>query len=192
MQITLLSEFCFKIKVKKINLLIGEFSKKFSKVNADIIVCPNLNGDLSLQRVEGEPFIVSAPGEYEISNISVFGSKKFYIIEIGDVKLCYLYQLDSTLTENQLEEIGSIDVLFVPLGDKHLKVDLAFKLIGQIQPSIVIPADRDEIKSLLQKMGFENQQKVNKYKFSKSDLPEEMEVVILQERNNGSIKSSSS
>lgn len=105
-------------------------------------------------RDQEEPFLIDGPGEYEIRNVLVTGVRTYldnekgaqqgfntvYVIYLDDVAFCHLGNLTHELTSTQLDEIGNVDVLFVPVGGGNaLKPEEAVNVIGQVEPRMVIP-----------------------------------------------------
>lgn len=103
--------------------------------------------------------VISDPGEYEASEVSIFGiqarahmdeadvnSATIYKLQYEDTRVCVLGHVYPDLTEDQLEEIGIVDVLFVPVGGSGYTLDSigALKLIKKIEPKIVIPTHYDD------------------------------------------------
>jgi L-ascorbate metabolism protein UlaG (beta-lactamase superfamily) len=63
-----------------------------------------------------------------------------YIIHIDDVVYCHLGDIGHELNKQQLEDIGNVDVLFVPVsGDVSEGATDAPGIISQIEPRMVIP-----------------------------------------------------
>lgn len=100
------------------------------------------------------PFIITENGEYEVGGISVFGLSSFhdgvqgaergtnniYTILIDSVRVCHLGDLGHELSTQQLEDIGTIDVLLCPVGGSFtLNPDQAINTIRAIEPAFVIP-----------------------------------------------------
>lgn len=98
--------------------------------------------------------VIDGPGEYEIGGILITGVRTFhdkrkgaelgrntvYVIHLDDIVFCHLGDLAHELTAQQLEEIGSVDVLFVPVGGSEtIGPAEATSVISQIEPRIVIP-----------------------------------------------------
>jgi L-ascorbate metabolism protein UlaG (beta-lactamase superfamily) len=94
------------------------------------------------------------PGEYEVSGILVTGVCTFhdkkkgaergrntvFVTHIDDLSFAHLGDLGHELTSAQVEEIGDIDVLFVPVGgNESLSASEAIAVIAQLEPRIVIP-----------------------------------------------------
>jgi L-ascorbate metabolism protein UlaG (beta-lactamase superfamily) len=115
-------------------------------------------------------FVVEGAGEYEISGILITGVRTFhdkskgeergkntvYVIHLDDVVFCHLGDLGHELTAQQIDEIGSVDVLFVPVGGgETISPAEATSVISQLEPRIVVPmhyAQSDQM-SLTEELG---------------------------------------
>jgi len=99
-------------------------------------------------------FPIEGPGEYEVSGVMIAGVRTFhdkrkgaelgnntvYVIHLDDVVFCHLGDLGHELTTHQLDEIGHVDVLFIPVGGgETIGPGEAVSVINQIEPRIVIP-----------------------------------------------------
>ena len=63
-----------------------------------------------------------------------------YKIESEGVSILHCGDLGATLTDAQIDEIGDVDVLMIPVGGKYtITADEAISLIKKIEPRIVIP-----------------------------------------------------
>lgn len=98
---------------------------------------------------------IEGPGEYEIGDFSIRGiaatrhidtqdSEKLstiYRIEIGDVRIGLLGNISPKLSEDQLESLGVIDILILPVGGGGYTLDAtsAAGIIRQVDPKVVIP-----------------------------------------------------
>lgn len=98
---------------------------------------------------------IEGPGDYEIGDFSIHGvpavrhldaegSEQLstaYRIEVGDVRLAVLGNIAPKLNEDQLEEIGVVDILLIPVGGAGYTLDAtsAAALTRQIDPKVVIP-----------------------------------------------------
>lgn len=98
---------------------------------------------------------IEGPGEYEIGDFSIRGVSAsrhidtgdgeklatIYRIEVGEVRIAFLGNIAPKLTEDQLEKIGVIDILILPVGGGGYTLDAtsAATLVRQIDPKVVIP-----------------------------------------------------
>jgi L-ascorbate metabolism protein UlaG (beta-lactamase superfamily) len=64
-----------------------------------------------------------------------------YRIEIGDTRIGVIGNIDEKLSDEQLEELGVIDILILPIGGGGYTLDgnAAAGLVRMISPKIVIP-----------------------------------------------------
>jgi len=99
--------------------------------------------------------IIDSPGEYEVGDFTIHGIaatrhidapgeeklSTIYRIECGDVKVAVLGNIDAKLNEDQLEAIGVVDVLIIPVGGGGYTLDAtsAAALTRSIEPKAVIP-----------------------------------------------------
>ncbi len=215
MEITYLGHSSFKLKGKNGTVILDPYNDdiglKFPNVSADIVVVSHQHHDHNAtNKITGttrraKPFIVSEPGEYEVGGISVFGIPTYhddekgakhgqntvFTILIDDVLVCHLGDLGHALTNEQVTQIGSIDVLLCPVGgDFTIGPKQAVKTIHELEPSYAIPMhfrtekhDKSfsELKTLsdfLKEYGLSPapQAKLN---VEKLRLPEETELVVL-------------
>ena len=217
MEIIYLGHSSFRLRGKTATVVTDPFDEKvglkFPSAAADIITVSHEHGDHNaVERVkttEGrkEPFVIRAPGEYEINGVSVFGNASFhddkkgaergnntfYVIHIDDLTVVHLGDLGHELSEKQVERINGVDVLLVPVGGVYtLDPVQAKKVISQVEPVIVIPMHYkvkgmeksfDKLASVdefLKEAGLEGATKEEKLNLQKSTLPENREVVVLK------------
>lgn len=117
---------------------------------------------------DNRPFLVKRPGEFEAKGIHIKGISSFhddkegkergtntiYTVINEGLKVCHLGDLGHILTDDQIEEIGDCDVLFVPVGGEYtIGAERACEVISQIEPSFVIPM---HFKTDKHNEGFEN------------------------------------
>lgn len=182
-----------------------------SRLSAEIITISHDHDDHNAKdKVKGtpkreQPFVIDFPGEYEVGGISIFGTKTFhdqvqgaekgnnivFKFLIDGLSVCHLGDLGHQLDEKQLDAIGMIDILFLPVGGPFsLMNDDAIKVINAISPSIVIPMHYSDesypsdtrlkpLEQFLQSYGMSSEP-VDKLVIEKERLPEETELVILR------------
>lgn len=99
--------------------------------------------------------LIDGPGEYGIADFDIRGiatsrhidtesqglASTMYRIEIGDIRIAVLGNIDKKLSDEQLEELGVIDILVIPVGGGGYTLDAtdAASLVRLIDPKIVIP-----------------------------------------------------
>ena len=146
----------FKIVSKDTTIITDPFGKEsgLSPVRgaADIIISSNPNSELcnNFSSIQGTPFIVNGPGEYDIKDIFVMGlpadakesdGSTIYSIQIEDIRIAFLGQVKQTaLTDEQKEMFEGADIVLVPVGGKQvLDFDAAAKIATGLEPFIIIP-----------------------------------------------------
>lgn len=169
-------------------------------------------GDIALfTMAHGEPkaavkLVIDYPGEYEVSGVSIRGvmarahideegqkNAVIYRMIMDDLKVCVLGHVYPELSDEQLEAIGMVDVLFVPVGGNGYTLDPvgALKLIKKIEPKLVIPthfADskvkypvpQQPLEEALKTLAMEPKDTVDKLKLKSSDLSEIMQLIVLK------------
>lgn len=165
MQILWKGQSCFSIasaslSKEQVKILMDPFNEsiglKLSPQEADIILVSHDHPDHSNKKIaKGTPFIIENPGEYEVKGVFVRGISSYhddvkgkerglntiYIIQTEGITLCHLGDFgQKELTPEQVEQIGTIDILFIPVGGVYtLDAEGAMKIINQLEPKIAIP-----------------------------------------------------
>ena len=204
---------CFKVQSGEIVAVIDPFDKSLGltpprQLGADIVMVSHAHPDHNnVAAISGSPFIIDGPGEYEIKGVKVTGIFSFhdtaegkeiggntiYRLEIEGIKICHLGDLgQKKLSDEQIETIGDIDILMVPVGGgSTINAEEAVAIINQIEPKIVIPMhyklagmaklayDFDSVDNFLKEMGMDKKEAVDKLTMKKKDLPVEGTEVIV-------------
>jgi len=183
-----------------------EIGLKFPKSDADIVLSTHNHYDHNnIKAVSGNPFIIDGPGEYEVKGVFVQGihswhdekqgsergANTIYTIEVEDLKLCHLGDLGQTeLTSEQLEKIGDVDVLMIPVGGFYtIDAKGALKILSQIEPKIIIPmhyalpklrVKLDGVDKFLKAVGVKSLEPQAKLSIRKKDISEdEAKIIVL-------------
>jgi L-ascorbate metabolism protein UlaG (beta-lactamase superfamily) len=143
--------------------------------------------------------IFRGPGEYEVSGILITGVRTYhdkkkgaergrnvvFVVHIDDVSIAHLGDLGHDLTASQIEEIGDIDVLFIPVGGHDtINASEAASVITQLEPRLVIPMhyaasppsaeyEMDPLDRFLQEMNIKEPTFEEKLTVTSSNLPPE-------------------
>ncbi|MFA5877846.1 MAG: MBL fold metallo-hydrolase [Candidatus Staskawiczbacteria bacterium] len=207
---------CFQLNISSskdnsAQIVIDPFNEngglKVPKLEADVLVITHDHPDHnSTKNIKGEYFLINGPGEYDIKGISIRGISAFhdnvqgkekgrvtiFTFEGEDMRFCHLSDFgQSELTNEQLEEIGEVDILMIPVGGGGFTLDGngASKIISQIEPKIVLPMHYhlpglkmklDGVDKFLKAMGKNSVTPQDKLQVKQSTLPKEgMEIVLL-------------
>lgn len=210
MKITWHGHSCFKIVTKDTTIVTDPFDKKIGlkplRCEANIITISHDHYDHNNATVlRGAPLIIDGPGEYELRGIVITGINSFhdskqgqerggntiFVIELEDIRICHLGDLGQTeLTSNQVEKIGEVDILLIPVGGIYtIDSDRAIAVINQIEPRIVIPMHYKIPKLSIKLQGSDNFLKeigikhevVDQLVIKKKDLlKEERRVIVMK------------
>lgn len=144
-----------------------------------------------------------SPGEYEVSGTMIVGIPArlnidedgnrctMYSITMDGINAVITGNMSGKLDATQVDKLGRVDVLVVPVGNHGLTMDAesAAALVGQLDPSYVIPVHYDDgqteydvpqdgVDVFLKEMGT-NVEPTAKLKVAGRDLPEQPQVVVL-------------
>ncbi len=159
MDISYLGHSSFKLKGKDVTLITDPFDPsiglKFPKVSADLVTVSHDHDDHNkAELVKDAKRVISGPGEYDVQGVSIIGMATYhddekgklrgrntvYLIEIDGVKVVHLGDLGHELTEKQVEYLGEVNVLFIPVGGHYtVGSDVAVKIAQNIEANITIP-----------------------------------------------------
>lgn len=173
-------------------------------VTADIILVSHNHYDHnSVKSVEKENSKVITDerkrtvGNIQISGVPAFhdtahgerrGNMVLYKFLCDDITFCHLGDLGHGLDERTVQQIGSIDILFIPVGGNYtIDAEQAWQVIQMLKPKITIPMHyRIEglsipiagVEPFLEKNPFKVVRVGNEIDIEKDDLPKEPEVWV--------------
>jgi L-ascorbate metabolism protein UlaG (beta-lactamase superfamily) len=147
--------------------------------------------------------VFDGPGEYEVKGASIVGvPARLHIDESGHRGTAYGLVVDGVnvvvtgniagkLDEDQVEKLGQVDVLIVPVGGSGLTLDAegAAAVVTQLEPSYVVPIHFDDgvtkypvpqakVELFLKEMGA-NPEPQSKLRVNPKEAPPETQVVLL-------------
>jgi L-ascorbate metabolism protein UlaG (beta-lactamase superfamily) len=213
---------CFQIsssqgKNGNVNIVIDPFSEgiglKLPKMEADILLVTHQHYDHNnIKAIAGDPFVIQDPGEYDIKDFFIQGfysfhdnvsgkergSNTIYTISGGpeDINICHLGDFgQKELTAEQIEKIGEVDILMIPVGGVFtVSAKEAAGIIAQIEPKITIPMHYHlpklnlpskeklgQVEDFLKELGIKKPEPLAKLSIKKKDIsPEEAKIIVLQ------------
>jgi len=206
--ITWLGLSCFRIRGNQAIIITDPFPPNMGytlgKQTADIVTVSHSHPSHSYDKgINGEHRLVKGPGEYEISGVLILGISTFhdsikgqnrgkntaYLMEIDGVTVCHLGDLGHVLNDEQVEEIGNVDILLLPVGGvATINAAMAAEVIRKLEPKVVIPmhyktpkSDRDlePVENFLKEMGLTQVEPRPKFTVSRTNLPITTQVVVL-------------
>jgi hypothetical protein len=150
-----------------------------------------------------EAFCLDGPGEYEVKDALMAGIWTYrddqrgkergrnvcFSVELDGVHVLHLGDIGHLLTEDELTDIGNVDVVCVPIG-VALSANKAAELVAQLDAKVVVPMtvceDEDSLEALakfLHEMGVSAPPAPqSKLSLMPSSLPAETTTVVLESR----------
>jgi len=172
---------------------------------SDIITFSKADDAESFNASLGEEVkLVKGPGEYEISNYYITGIptavqkdgvqngelNTVYLIRSEGLVLCHLGLLTNRLTPTQLESLRQTQILVAPLAPNGTLPFGEFQeIMSAIQPRIFIPLEyntnktADTYSKFLSDVGASDISPINRFNATETNLPAELQTVILTEQS---------
>jgi len=204
MKIKFYGNSCFSVSDGNFTIISDPHDKLKNPLKANVVVIsqndPKHNNKAVIQ---GDPKVFDWPGEYEVGGVHMQGIASFHNVkedkeqmentiftfEINGVHFCHLGQLGTKLIPEQLEQIGDVDVLFIPVGGKMtIDAKKAKEVIEQVEPRVIIPmaycAEEDNcglgsIAPFLLEMGAQTIEPIDEFDLKRSELPEDASKVVI-------------
>jgi L-ascorbate metabolism protein UlaG (beta-lactamase superfamily) len=208
MEITWYGHACFRLSERGVAIVTDPFSDDLRyarpRIRADVVTIshdhPGHNNRVGFR---GGPRFFDGPGEYEVGGVfitgiaayhdsrrgTVRGRNTVFSFEFDGIGVCHLGDLGHVLDQKQVEALSDIDVLLIPVGGVHtLDAPKASEVISLIEPRVVIPmhyktpletAKLEGVDKFFKEMGLSPTAPQPAYTVSKSSLPEELQVVVL-------------
>ncbi len=186
----------FRVKAGNASIITYPYSQKetgtsFPKSIAEVVIS---NGDIDdsvIARISSKgrssPFVITGPGEYEVSEIEVMGFPGGYWFKINDMTLVFLNSVDKKRIAKLSDDFQGVDIVF--LGSDN--AELSKEVLGKISPPILIPycssqVDKKDLlsfswaKKILDILDLENTSPIDVLKVEKQSLSEETQVHLLR------------
>jgi L-ascorbate metabolism protein UlaG (beta-lactamase superfamily) len=180
------------------------------KLRSDIVtVSHDAPGHSNTDAVKGTSHVIDGPGEFEIGGVFITGvqtegggsgKKKskdqeasprntIYVFDYDGITVAHLGDLKQTLTQSEIESLGTVNVILVPVGGGGgLNAAKAAEIISMIEPNLVIPMhyatpatklSLDALNKFVKEMGLSKTETQPSLKVTRSSLPNETHVVVL-------------
>lgn len=176
------------------------------KIRADIVtISHDAPGHNNSDAVKGTSHVIRGPGEFEIGGVFITGvqtdgagaGKKgqtsprntLYVFDYDGITVAHLGDLRQVPTQAEVEALGTVNIALVPVGGGGgLNAAKAAEVISLIEPNIVVPmhyataeakVPLDSLGKFMKEMGLGKQEIQPSLKASRSGLPEETRVIVL-------------
>jgi L-ascorbate metabolism protein UlaG (beta-lactamase superfamily) len=208
MEITWYGLSCFKLAERGVATVITDPYDPEStgyrqlKLNANIVtISHDSPGHSCLKAVQGDPYVVTGPGEYEVGGVFITGIQTggqkgpedprntLYVFEYNSLTLVHLGDMNRIPNQSEIEAMGQVNIALIPVGGgSSLTAARAAELISLLEPNIVIPMHYatpdcrialDGLSKFLKEMGISEAEKLPYLRVTDNALPEETKVVVL-------------
>jgi L-ascorbate metabolism protein UlaG (beta-lactamase superfamily) len=211
MEIVWLGHACFRIRGKEAAVVTDPCDRastgySIGKPSADIVTVSKQDpAHAHVAGVGGTPRVLDGPGEYEISGTSVTGVATdhngaaaagrniAFVFELEDLRICHLGAIRAVPTSDQVEEIGAVDLLLIPVGGgEAIDAPPAAETVSLLEPRLVIPMQYrtpvektklDGVDRFLKEMGAKAGEAHAKVAVTRSSLPDETQVMVLNPKS---------
>jgi L-ascorbate metabolism protein UlaG (beta-lactamase superfamily) len=203
LDITYLGAGSVKLSGKNLNVVCDPFDQSAGLGNgaskADVVT---LSGPEGFGVIAGAK-LFDGPGEYEVKGATIIGVPArlhidetghrccVYSITIDGVNVVVVGNIAGKLDADQIENLGQVDVMVVPVGGHGLTLDAegAAAVVTQLEPSYVVPVHYDDgvtkypmpqstVDTFLKEMGA-SPEPTSKLRINPKEAPAETQVVLL-------------
>lgn len=215
MDIVYLGHSSFRLRGKSASLVTDPYDPKmvgfkYGGVSADIVTISHNHEDHNqADLVKDVQKVISGPGEYEVRGVSIIGIPSYhdnkkgelrgkntiYVIEMDRLRIVHLGDLGHTLPEDTLEDLGTVDILLIPVGGEYtIGPSEAAELVRSIEPSVTIPMHYHlsgineesfgklaKLDDFLKDAGLSSEV-MEKFSIKKEELQEEQKVIVLEKK----------
>jgi L-ascorbate metabolism protein UlaG (beta-lactamase superfamily) len=177
------------------------------KLKAEIVtISHDAPGHNNSDAVKGTTHILTGPGEFEIGGVFITAVQTdsagrstkakdttrntIYVFDYDGITVAHLGDLQKIPTQNEIELLGTVNVALIPVGGgASLNAAKAAEVVSMLEPNLVIPmhystpdskVKLDEINKFIKEMGLSKQEAQPSLKVSRSSLPSETHVVVLE------------
>lgn len=208
MEITWYGQSCFRLRDRLATVVTDPYDKSIGytlpRIRADIVTVSHDHPDHNyVEGIKGQPKVIVGPGEYEVRGVFITGIPTFhdrrkgasrgrntvFLFDFEGLTVCHLGDLGHVPTRSQVEALSAIDVLFIPVGaGSTINAAQAAEVISLLEPRLVIPmhyktkvlkVKLGTVSRFLKEMGLSKLATQDSLKVTKSTLPQETQVVLL-------------
>jgi L-ascorbate metabolism protein UlaG (beta-lactamase superfamily) len=208
MEIYWLGHGCFRLRGREATVLTDpcppSTGYKIGRVAADVVTISRDAAESNYRdAVQGDAKFITGPGEYEVGGVMISGiaTRKAsdekgrnvaYVIDLDDIRVCHLGDIQQVPSGDAGEELSTADILLIPVGGPPvLNAEKAAEIVSLLEPKIVIPmlyktdaavAELEPVDRFLKEMGVEAKTPESRLTITKSGLPSDTTVVLLNYR----------
>jgi L-ascorbate metabolism protein UlaG (beta-lactamase superfamily) len=199
---------CFRLSERNVVVVTDPFGDDLGfvrpRVRADLVtISHDHTGHSNRIGFRGGPRFFDGPGEYEVKGVFATGVATYhdersgtargrntvFLFDFNGLTVCHLGDLGHVPTQSQVEALGDVDVLLIPVGGLHtIDASKAPDVISLIEPRLVVPmhyktpeekARLHTVDRFFKAMGLAPIPPVPELKITRSSVPTETQIVLL-------------
>jgi len=179
----------------------------YSTINedADIVLVSHDHWDHNnVSSIKGNPIIIKDSGvnivkDIEFKGVSTYhdssfgkdrGPNNIFCFCVDEINICHLGDLGHTLSQQQVADVGRVDILLIPVGGNYtINATDANNICDKLKPKLVIPMhfknDRcefpiDSVTPFIEKRNNVKLLNISELKMKASELPATIETIVLK------------
>jgi L-ascorbate metabolism protein UlaG (beta-lactamase superfamily) len=145
------------------------------------------------RKFEGESFMFwTVPSYHDDQKGAIDGVNGIICLDFNGLKVVHLGDLGHVLEQEQIDAIGKVDVLMIPVDERYtIDAETAKEIVGQLNPRIVIPMHY-KTDNLKKELPFSDEKNfIKKFKnvrrhdksfisINKKDLKDDLQIIVLK------------
>ena len=179
----------------------------YGKINesADIVTVSHEHLDHNnVAAVRGNPKVVKGAVKQEIKGITIRGIPSYhddaggkkrgeniiFCFEVDGVRVCHLGDLGHLLGDKQIAEIGTVDILLIPVGGYYtIDAKVATEVCNQLKPKVIVPmhwnykwsfSEIASVDEFLQGKKDVSRLDASEVEFKQGELPATTQIIVLK------------
>ena len=178
---------------------------KYGEINesADIVTVSHEHGDHSnVSAVRGNPEAIRGtakvkgielkgiPAYHDNTGGSQRGKNTIFCFAVDGVRVCHLGDLGHPLSDKQIAELGSVDILIIPVGGSYtIDAKVAGQVCDKLKPKVIIPMHFRNDKCIFPIAGVDeflqgkkgvSRLDISEVEFKQGELPATTKIVVLK------------
>ena len=178
------------------------------KLRGEIVtVSHDAPGHNYISAVKSRNRVITGPGEFEIGGVFITGvqtnnrskssSKELrntlYVVDYDGITVAHLGDIKKVPNQTEVENLGGVNVALVPVGGGgSLNAAKAAEIVSLLEPGIVIPMHYQlpesklklsPLSRFLKEMGVGKIEPVSSLKVTRTSVPAESRVVVLEHKH---------
>ena len=178
---------------------------KYGEINesADIVTVSHEHGDHNyVSAVRGNPEAIRGtakvkgielkgiPAYHDNTGGSQRGKNTIFCFAVDGVRVCHLGDLGHPLSDKQVAELGSVDILIIPVGGSYtIDAKVAGQVCDKLKPKVIIPMHFRNDKCIFPIAGVDeflqgkkgvSRLDISEVEFKQGELPATTKIVVLK------------